>query len=519
MKTLQRTQRLALSLLVMILVAGAAYVTGRWTADTPDSDNGTTDAESAERPVLYWRAPMNPNEIYDAPGTSRMGMDLVPVYADEASGQGVVSIDPVTMQNIGVRTARVVIEPLQHTVRTTGRFTVNEQEVVAVSPKISGWVETLHVNFEGARVKANQPLLEIYSPELVATQEEYLLALRNAERLGISADSDRLIEAARRRLAYWDISDAQVRRLEETGEPTKTLTLYAPADGTVAETNVVEGQRIAAGQTLMKLSNLSSLWLNVDLYEQDLAWVAVGTMASIELPYNPGQTIQARVSFIYDELDTASRTVKARIDIPNPGLRLKPEMYASVRLVGTTATAYPVVPAESVIRTGERDVVIVALGDGRFLPTEVTVGLEADGRIQILDGLSGTEQVVTSGQFLIDSEAQLASAVNAMTQTKGGGQPDVHTVTIDVGKSGAEFEPVNIEVAEGETTRITVTRHSDTACALSVAIPDLGIETTALPMHESVVIDVLAENTGTLSIICDANVLKGTFVASSRTHF
>ncbi len=457
---------------------------------------------------------MNPNEIYEEPGKSRMGMDLVPVYADEASGQGVVSIDPVTMQNIGVRTAPVVIEPLQHTVRTTGRFVVDEQEVVAVSPKISGWIETLHVNFEGARVKAGQPLLEIYSPELVSTQEEYLLALRNAERLGKSADSERLVAAARRRLAYWDISDSQVRRLEETGEPTKTVTLYAPAGGTVAETNVVEGQKIVAGQTLMRLSNLSSLWLYVDIYEQDLAWLGLGTRASIDLPYDPGQTIQGQVSYIYDELDAASRTVKARIEIPNPGLRLKPEMYASVKLVGTTASAFPVVPTESVIRTGNRAVVIVALGDGRFLPVDVTVGLEADGRIQVLSGLSGAEKVVTSGQFLIDSEAKLASAVNAMIQRDTADAADgPQTFGVDVGE--AVFEPVMLDLLKDRTTRIVVTRHSEKACAASVVIPELGIETTPLPVHEAVSIEVTPEQNGTLAFTCDANILKGTLVASS----
>ena len=363
---------------------------------------------------LVYQSGMHPWIVEDAPGVCPIcGMDLIPVRVDGAE-EGTVRIDPVTMQNIGVRTALVVTEPLQRTVRTTGRFAVNEQRTTVVSPKIGGWVEELHVNFEGARVAKGQPLLEIYSPDLVSTQEEYLLAIRNVERLGGGADAQRLVDAARRRLSYWDISEEQVRRLEETGVPQKTLTLVAPASGTVSETNVVEGQKISAGQTLMRLSDLSSLWLMVDVYEQDLAWVGVGTTASIELPYDPGRTLTGRVDYLYDQLDSATRTVQARVQVANPGLKLKPQMYATVHLYGDRTESLPLVPSEAIIRTGDRAVVILALGDGRFRPVEVRTGIESDGRVQILSGLTGNERVVTSAQFLIDSEARLASSVSAM---------------------------------------------------------------------------------------------------------
>jgi RND family efflux transporter MFP subunit len=551
MNTQRLNKRLALSLLVLALVAVAAFFIGRGSSTGEAAGQTAMTTETAattdgERKIIYWRAPMNPSEIYDQPGKSRMGMDLVPVYEDEASGAGVVSIDPVTMQNIGVRTAPVVIVPLERTVRTTGRFAVNEQRTTAVSPKISGWVETLHVNFEGARVQKGQPLLEIYSPELVSTQEEYLLALRHAVRLGEAPDAQRLVEAARRRLAYWDISEAQVQRLEETGEPTKTLTLFAPAAGTVAETKVIEGQKIMAGQTLMKLSNLSTLWLMVDIYEQDLAWVGVGTTASIELPYDPSRTIAGRVSYLYDELDAATRTVKARVEVPNPGLKLKPAMYATVYLLGGRTEAHPVVPSEAVIRTGDREVVILALGEGRFMPAEVETGVEADGRVQILSGLIGNEEVVTSAQFLIDSEARLASAVSAMRRGQDGQAPapnvappdaaevdhsqmqmgeapaaemqmqeGVQVVKIDVTETA--FDPAHIRLQKGMPAQIVFTRHAEKTCATSVVIPALGVEATPLPLHEAVNIDVTPQEDGTFTFACSMDMLKGTLVVTNGT--
>ncbi len=510
-------------------------------------DNGAGDAAAegvanapaqGEREILYWRAPMNPNEIYEQPGKSRMGMDLVPVYADEASGEGVVSIDAVTTQNIGVRTAPAVVASLDRTVRTTGRFAVNEQRTAVVSPKIGGWVEDLHVNFEGARVRKGQPLLEIYSPELVSTQEEYLLALRNAERLGGGADAQRLVDAARRRLAFWDITDEQIKRLEQTGTPTRTLTLYAPASGTVAETNVIEGQKIMPGMALMKLSDLSVLWLMVDVYEQDLSWVGVGTRAVIELPYEPGKTINGVVDYLYDELDAGTRTVKARVRVANPGLKLKPSMYATVRLVGGRMAPTVLVPSEAVVRSGDQAIVIIALGDGRFRPADVEVGAESEGRVQILSGLTGDEQVVTSAQFLIDSEARLASAVNAMAG-KGGAQADsapvdagmekgagmdtpaaaapseedgVQVARINITPQG--FEPATVSLKKGVPARLVFTRHTENTCATEVVIPDFGIEATPLPLHKEVTLKLTPKENGTFTFACGMDMLKGTIVVN-----
>lgn len=429
---INRTQKLVaiIVVLVVLTVAGAvlAFSRGDTVVSEPpvdsahaghDTPTGGLAAADFDGDGIVYQSGMHPWIVRDEPGKCPIcGMDLLPVNVGGME-EGTVQIDPVTLQNIGVRFAQVQVQPLHRTVRTTGRFQANEQLATVISPKVGGWIEKLHVNYQGARVAAGQPLLEIYSPELVSTQEEYLLALRNLERLtGTPAEEDgrRLVEAARRRLSYWDIAEEQIRRLEETKAPRKTLTLHAPSAGTVDETMAVQGMRVMAGETLMRISNLSSLWLQVDIYEKDLAWVGNGTRASVELPYEPGSPITGTVSYVYDDLDVETRTVRARVAVPNPGLRLKPGMYATVTLLGGATQPSAVVPSESLIRGGASNMVIVALGDGRFRPVHVQVGLESEGMVQILSGLEGDERVVTSAQFLIDSEARLASAVGAMSR-------------------------------------------------------------------------------------------------------
>lgn len=371
---------------------------------------------------IVYQGGMHPDVVKDEPGNCPVcGMKLNPTRVDGSSEGGGVKISPATIQNMGVRTTQVRTTALGREIQTTGRFEASEQGMTAVSPKIDGWVEELYVNYEGDRVRKGQPLMEIYSPELVSTQEEYLLALRNAERMqGGSSESSaesaqRLVEAARRRLEYWDISSEQIEKLRATGEPTKTLTLYAPASGTVGRKNVTEGQQIRSGETLMHLTDLSPLWLMLDVYEQDLSAVEVGTPVVVDLPYAAGQKRRGQIDYIYDEVDDQSRTVRARVTVPNPGLKLKPGMYADASIKGEQAKPRPVVPTEAVVSGGEREVVIVALGEGRFKPVPVRTGISSGERVQILSGLDGGEQVVTSAQFLIDSEARLRSAVGAMT--------------------------------------------------------------------------------------------------------
>ena len=481
---------------------------------------------------IVYQDGMHPQIVQDEPGLCPIcGMELTPVRVD-GQEEGVVKIDPVTIQNIGVRTATVAVEPLARTVRTTGVFESDESSRVAVSLKVGGWVEKLFVEYDGARVKKGQPLLELYSPDLVSTQEEYLLAYRNAQRMqsGPAAqDAARLLDAARRRLGYWDVSDEQIQKLEETGQPSRTLTLYAPAGGTVIMKNVFEGQNVMPGETLFEIADLSRVWLMVDVYEQDLGWVERGTTASVELPYEPGVKTTGRVDYIYDTLDPSTRVVKARVTLPNPGLRFKPGMYATVTLVGKRAEPMPVVPAEAVIRSGEASTVILALGDGRFRPVEVTTGVEADGKIQILSGLEGGEEVVTSAQFLIDSEARLKSAIGAMAagHNHGSTPPQSHDGHAESQvRSGVQevyitaggpkgFEPSNLTLKAGVPARLIFKRITDQTCSTEVQIPDFGIEPTPLPLNQEVAIEFTPTESGSFTFACGMDMFKSTILVRS----
>ena len=396
--------------------AAAALATAQ-TSGQPQS--GGLAAYDKNGDGIVYQGGMHPDIVQDEPGTCPIcGMNRTPVPVDGTSGDGAVEIDPVMLQNIGVRTAEVAVEPLGRTIRTTGHFKMVEEGAETVSLKVGGWVEELYVDFDGAIVRKGQPLLELYSPKLVATQQEFLLAWQNARQLreGPAAeDAKRLLEAAVRRLAYWDLTEEQVRRLKETGEVQRTVTFYAPASGEVMHKKVVEGQHIEPGVPLMNIMDISSVWLIVDVHEQDLPWVEVGTPARIELASDPGRVYTGKVDYIYHMLDTQTRTAKARVTLPaGHHTSLKPGAYATVYLQSSMREAAPVVPAEAVLHTGKRAVVIEALGDGRFRPQEVTTGLQADGQVQVLEGLQGGEHIVTSAQFLIGSEAQLSSVLGAM---------------------------------------------------------------------------------------------------------
>jgi multidrug efflux pump subunit AcrA (membrane-fusion protein) len=412
----------------LVVCAGALWVLfggdrAEPVGETPPAPGSEIAAEGLAARDLdgdgtVYQSGMHPWVVEDDPGQCPVcGMDLQPVAV--AGGEvGTVEIDPVTMQNTGVRTAPVVVQSIQRELRAGGVFEASDRARKAVSLKVGGWVERLYVDAEGDRVRAGQPLLDLYSPQLVSTQEEYLLALRNRDLLG---DGGRLVEAARRRLALFDISPAHVERLEATGEVQRTLTTYAPASGTVTDKRVVEGVQVQPGMTLMEIVDLSRLWLHVDVPEPDLGWVDVGSRAVVRLESQPGRQITGRVEHVYDTLDPATRTGTARLIVPNDGGRIKPGMYATATLFGTPSDAQPSVPSEAVIRTGDAAVVILALADetgralsGQFRPQPVTLGEEAGGIVQILDGLDGGERVVTSAQFLIDSEARLAAAVGAM---------------------------------------------------------------------------------------------------------
>lgn len=382
---------------------------------------GASTAPTGERKVAYWVAPMDPNYISDKPGKSPMGMDLVPVYEDELQA-GVIKIDPTTVQNIGVTAEPVQRRDLFVSIRTNGIVKTAEDSEYRVNPKVSGWIEKLYVSRTGDIVKKGEPLLEIYSPELVAAQQEYLLAVETARSLQfsgltrVSEGSEKLLNSARRRLQLWDISDDQISALENTGEVRRTLTLHSPVNGIVLHKNAVEGTAVKAGTDLFTIADLNPIWVTAQIFEYELPWVQTGDMTDISSPYDPALTLQGRVDYIYPYVDNKSRTVAVRIILPNPNLSLRPEMYVDVDIKTAPHRNALSVPKSSVIRSGKRDVVFVVVGEGKYVPREVKLGVEAGVYYEILDGLAENMQVVTSAQFLLDSEATLQEAVQRRLQ-------------------------------------------------------------------------------------------------------
>ena len=387
------------------------------------ADQPAAGSASGERAVAYWRAPMDPSYTSHEPGKSPMGMDLVPVYEDELQAEGTVTIDPATVQNIGVRTALVERRALHRTVRTVGRVAYDETRMTDVNTKIAGWVEQLFVDYTGQMVEKGEPLLQIFSPELVAAQEEFLTAVDYGERLRSGAGGEALtgardlLSASLQRLRYWDISDRQIEDLRQTGEARRTMTVHSPQEGTVVHKAVFDGQHIAPGQHLYRIAELSRVWVYADIYEYELPWVRQGQEAEVELSYLPGRTFTGKVTYVYPFLEAETRTVKVRMTFANPNLELKPEMYANVTIQSPLPEANVVaVPVQAVIHSGPRRVAVVSLGEGRFQPREIRVGVEAGGFYEVLEGLREGERIVTSSQFLIDSESNLKAAVSSMRE-------------------------------------------------------------------------------------------------------
>lgn len=377
---------------------------------------------SSQRQIKYWVSPMDPGYVRDKPGKAPCGMDLVPVYEDEATETtGTITVSPETLQTMGVRTTQVVVQPLTRTIRAVSRVTFNERALSQVSTKINGWVEKLHVKATGEGIRQGQVLVELYSPELIATQREYLLAWQHWRQVQHSPVAEvregarRLLAASRQRLLFWDIPASQIEALAQRGTISRTLPLLSPVTGIITRREVTEGQYVTAGQTLLQVADLSRVWVEADVYEYELPWLKVGQTAQLTLPYLPGQVFTGRVEYIYPYLQSATRTARLRLSFPNPHRQLKPEMYGQVEIKVALSQATPTLPTEAVLDTGAKQHVFLALGQGRFAPREIKVGLQGDNdRVQVLAGLHGGEEVVTSAQFLLDSEARFREAVAQM---------------------------------------------------------------------------------------------------------
>ncbi len=401
--------------------------------DTAATTAGAGTSNSGEREILYWYAPMDPTYIRDEPGLSPMGMKLVPKYADEASGseEGVIRIDPVQVQNIGVVSTAADRADIARQSRTVGILDYNADNITWINTKFEGWVEKAHVNYVGDEVKKGQALFEIYSPELVTTQEEYLRALdyrtslEGSDRPGTIRQAESLVQSTRDRLAYWDITHEQISRLEESGQVQRRLTVTSPVDGVVAEvmSEALEGMFVKPGMDLYKIADLSTVWVHADIYELDIPWIRKNQPAVVSFRNAPEQQFRGKVLFLYPEVSRDTRTLKICVEVPNPQQRLRPGMYADVVVQGPPVTNAVVVPQSAIIRSGERNIAFVDLGEGRFEPREVVLGVKGAGdRIQIVNGVGPGEKVVTQAQFMLDSESRIQEAIAQFRQrakTKG----------------------------------------------------------------------------------------------------
>ena len=388
-----------------------------------DDEDDADDGGPAERRVLYWRAPMDPNFVSESPGKSPMGMDLVPVYADADGSASVhtIRIDPVTIQNMGIRTTTVTRGPLVRRTRTIGRVDYDEQLVTFIDTKFNGWIETLHVDETGQRVSAGDPLFDVYSPELYAAQEEYLAAFRSVARFEkntyapVLEEAHKMLEAAKTKLRYLDVSDEQIELLRVSQKVAKTMTIHSPATGIVTEKMALEGMYVKPGMRLFTIADLSRVWVYVDVYEYQLPWVSVGQTATMTLSYVPGKEFVGHVVYIYPYLDERSRVIKVRLEFENPTMELKPGMFTNITLHSQLQRDALLIPREAFIDSGTRKIAFVALGGGKFAGREIEVGVETeDGVVELLYGLDEGEVVVTSGQFLLDAESKLKEAVAKM---------------------------------------------------------------------------------------------------------
>jgi RND family efflux transporter MFP subunit len=406
---------------------GAAVRVGAATSAAPAA--GTTPARPHERRIKYWQAPMDPTYIRDKPGKSPMGMDLIPVYEDEGAAPppGTVKIDPAFVQNMGVRSEPVRRTDIPFVIRTVGTLTYNDRQVSLITTKYDGWIEKVHVNYVGEPVSKGQDLFDIYSPQLVTTEQEYLQAIAYAAKLADSpypdaaARAKALVASARQRLQNWDVSDAQIDELARSGEVQRTLKVTSPVDGFVVEKmdQALEGMRATPGMQLYKIVNLSTIWVDVQIFEHQVPWLRVGQRAAIELSYQPGRRYTGVVRFLHPSVDPKTRTMTASIELANPGQKLRADMYATVTINVPSARGVLAVPDNAVIHSGSRDIVVLDLGHGLFQARDVTLGINGNGLWQVTNGLDVGDRVVVSAQFLIDSESNLKAAIANMSAAGG----------------------------------------------------------------------------------------------------
>ena len=460
-----RSIRLILSLLAVAIAIGGSYWLGRQhPGDTPAL------AAKSERKPLFYRNPMGLPDTSPVPKKDPMGMDYVPVFADEAENQpgesadgkapsALIKLSTEKIQKLGVKTTPARLQILDKTVRAAGRVEADERAFSTIAPKFEGYIERLHANVTGQAVRKGQPLFDVYSPELVSAQREYALAIEGVEALkGAGGDAQRsmqqLAEASLARLRNWDISDAQIKALRGGLEARRSLTYSAPVNGIVIEKKAVQGMRFMPGEALFQIGDLSTVWVIADVFEQDIGLISKGAKASVRITAYPEKTFEGKVSFIEPTLNAGTRTVPVRIELANPGLLLKPAMFAQVALSVAEKKAVLTVPTSAVIDSGTRQIVLVSTGEGRYDPREVRLGTRGDSDVEILSGVREGEAVVVAANFLIDAESNLTSAIAGFSAATGNA-PAAPVVQAHGAQSGHRAEG-SIEAIDVSATAITL---------------------------------------------------------------
>lgn len=383
-------------------------------------DEVAGDSKAKERKIVYWKAPMDPTEIYEQPGKSKMGMDLVPVYEDELVGGVDIKIDPVVEQNMGLKVETVEKGPLNHIIKTYGHVTFDETRIGIVSQKTSGWIEKLYADYTGFEVKKGQPLYEIYSPALLASQEEYLSAYKNYKKHRSDLNKE-LLASAKKRLQYFDIADREIELIEKTGAVQKTLMVRSPYQGVVTHKNIIEGAYVKSGAGLFTISDLSTVWVEAHIFEYEQNLVYEGQEVEMTLSYNPDKVYKGKITYIFPYLQKKTRDVVIRTSFVNENDELKPDMFARITINTGTDKTGMFISSQAVIHSGDKQLVFVAKGNGQFTPREVTTGIYLEqGKVQVLSGLTSGDRIVVSGQFLLDSESKLKEAIQKMIQSKSG---------------------------------------------------------------------------------------------------
>ncbi len=455
---------------LVALAAGGGYWAGQHSGSSSpgvDTAPGTApDTAKPARKLLYYRNPMGLPDTSPVPKKDPMGMDYIPVYEgeqdEETSSTKQIRIGTEKVQKLGVRTEAAALRALDKVVRAAGRVEPDERRTFAISPKFEGYVERLLVNATGQPVSKGQPLFEVYSPELVSAQREYAIAAQGVESLkaaGAEPQSGmkQLADASLARLRNWDISDEQIRALARSGDAKRTLTFRSPVSGIVTEKKAIQGMRFMPGEALYQVTDLSSVWVVADVFEQDIGQVKSGAKAKVRINAYPDKLFEGTVAYVYPALKAETRTIPVRVELPNPGGLLKPGMFAQVELPTSAKGPVLTVPTSAVIDSGTRQIVLVQAGEGRFEPREVRLGARSDERVEVIQGVREGEQVVVSANFLIDAESNLKAAVGAFGQSSQAGNGGAATPGKPAATSVGHQATGKVEAVDAQAGTVSVT--------------------------------------------------------------